>query len=207
MALITVEELETAMGTTFSDSELGKAEYLINGLSAYIESMSGIHFGVVTDQVERMRANPYGRIKFVKQPVSAVTLIHDYSTDSDLTDLNWFFDGIDELRGLYGYQVVDVTYSYGLAPPADVKFAATEAIKRGMYATDTNLKLKQVGDVVEQYQGMLPLTDQELDIFSSYGQNNWTIRLDPTPYPHSYFSYFPFDLTRSDAWDWEWWGG
>jgi len=200
VALLTVSDLEAAMGVTFSEAQVGRAEYLINGLTGYVQLKSGVSFVAVTGAVERFRASAYGRIKFKTLPINAVTTLHDYITNTDITDQSWYFDGIDEIRGLAGYQVVDVTYDYGLTViPDDVKWAATEAVKRGMLDQgNTNLKMKQVGDVIYEYGGMFPLTDPEIEIFESYGLGDYTIKLDPSRYPYGYgqgYPTYPFDVT------------
>jgi len=203
VALLTVEELEVAVGTSFSDADAARAQYYIDGLSAYIEKKTGTTFSVVEDAVERFRADPYGVVKFTLLPVTAVTTVHDFATDTDLEPGGWVWDGLSRLTNLCGHQVVDVTYSYGLEPPADVKWAATEAVKRGINtANNSNLVLKQVGDVIHQFGTMLPLTEAEQEIFNSYGVTEWTLKLGPGgDLPPNYYSYYPFDVTRGSYYD------
>ena len=211
MALLTPEDLETAMGTTFTETQLGKAEFLINGLSAFIQTKTGAVFEVVTGATDRFQADSYGKIRFYNLPVNGITLVHDYVLDYDIDEGYWAFDGIDTISGFYGNQVVDITYDYGQEPTDDVKYAATMAVMRGMTvpSNNSNIKSQQVGDVIVQYQGMLPLTDDELSIFEAYGVQTDNLRLDlwrNVDYYYNQASY-PFDLTRWDGYSWDGYSG
>jgi hypothetical protein len=206
VALVTVEDIETAMGTTFSETETGTAEFYINGLCAYIETKTGVSFATKTGQVKRFRADPYGIIKLNPGPVNAVSLIHDVYTNTDLTSDCWLWNGLDEIRYLYGFQIVDITYDYGIAVPADdVKMAATTAVMRGILSPQDGLKSKQVGDVIHQYAGMLPLSEEEMDVLLGYTNSEWTVKLDGGYYPHTAYSYFPFAVNRSDFYEGSQW--
>lgn len=203
MALLSAEDLEAAMGVTFTDADVAKAQYYINGLSSYIQHKTGVVFSVTTGAVERFRADAYGVVLLTKLPVQEITTVHDFISDTDVPEGGWVWDGLEHITNLCGWQVVDITYSYGLAVPDDVKWAATEACKRGMNNNaNDGLVLKQVGDVIHQYAGMLPLNPTEQEIFNYYGITEWSIKTTkPPPPPYGPLSpSWPFDVSYEQPW-------
>jgi hypothetical protein len=178
MGLLTVDELEDAMGgISFTEVQTNTANYLINRVSSYLESATGVTFEPVVGFVFRSKADSNGEIRFPVYPVTDVSNFHDFKSDLDITYPRW--DGLELLLGFFPSQVVDVTIDYGMTVvPADIKNVATEAVRRGMSANSTTLVSKTVGDVIYQFGDMLmfPAADQE--VIDSYEVHQGTMTLD-----------------------------
>lgn len=178
MAILTVDELQVAMNVTFTDGQAGQAQYYIDRVSSFIENQTGAKFSLVTGQVIREQADSYGEVEMMVWPISAITNIHDYLTDTDLPANCYRWDGIQTIYWFRPYQVVDVTVDYGIDPvPADIKGIAIEAIRRGMASNPTSLKSKAVGDVVYQYGTMLDFPAEDKAVIQSYTSTEGTYQL------------------------------
>jgi hypothetical protein len=178
MALVTVSELEDAMGgVDFNDTQIANANYLINRVSTYIESVTNTKFSPVTDFTFRAKSDDSGEIVAPVFPVTDVSNFHDFVTDLDISYPRW--DGMDLFYGLFSKQVVDITVSYGYDTcPDDLKNVVLEACKRGMSVTSTSLIMKTVGDVIYQYGDMLVFPQADQDIIDSYEQKIRTFTLE-----------------------------
>jgi hypothetical protein len=178
--LLTIDYLEAAMGKTFSDEEAGQVQFLIDGVSSYIETYTGTAFSPVVDQTIRFRSDSYGCIPLFKHPVTNVSVVHDYRDNFDLVaGVSYIWDGLQTIRGLRTRHVYDVTFSYGYDPcPLAVQVVATKAVMRGLSSTPSNLKALTVGDITEQYGDMLDFSDADVLILDNFKDTEGTIRLD-----------------------------
>lgn len=148
-ALIAISDLETALGRTFEDDEEeAKWQRYINSLSDYINSRVDVAFEIITDGVARLQANYEGEI-FLKGPVSKVTSVKDFRTHQEDPYVDW--DGISTLFNLWPDQVVDVTWSYGLAGvPDDIKNVMITGVLAALdEGSPIDLRSYKVGDVQE----------------------------------------------------------
>jgi hypothetical protein len=157
MALFTLEELAVALGREITDDEEPYYQYLIDSVSVYIESYTGVAFSRHEDETVRYRADGHGIIKLIGpvESVSSMTAVH--GTDPFKTYDYYFgpyWDGFDEVYYLPAYAVVDITYTYGLGEvPEDIKKAAIEAVAGRISGSDgAQLDTYIVGDVTEKFK-------------------------------------------------------
>lgn len=152
MALLTLEDLEIALGTTFDEDEVANAQYIIDATTSYIENQTGLSFSVKTDITKRFSADYYGRVELIPGPVTDVSAVKDWRTQGSTSYAYW--DGLDTVYNLYPGEVVDVTFSCGYeTAPGDLKFAATEITKSVVdNLPEGALRSKQVGDIAYFFQ-------------------------------------------------------
>lgn len=182
MPILTTADLESYMSQEFTDAQTTQADFIIDYVNQFIEDESGVLFESATGAVVRCRADCDGEIDFGNVPVSAVTLIHDYRTNTDMASGTWYFDGIDLLCGFYPYQVVDVTLNYTANASASVYGVALAMASRCMQQIVSNqrtdLKIKQVGDVLYEFAEALALQPNEQAVLDRYSVTETTWKLD-----------------------------
>ena len=183
MAVITLDDLETWMKTTFDDATAAQAQLMVDYINQLIADECNTVFGPETGSVQRCRADADGRIVFFNIPVADVSVVHDYRTDADLSTDVWCFDGIDTVSGLYPGQVVDVTMDFGWPTvPASVKGVALAMAGRGVGQLTSNtpagVTLKQVGDVIVEYGDVMAPTPTESAILAVYAITEGTIEIN-----------------------------
>lgn len=182
MALIEVSDLENYKETTFTEGQATQAQIILDYINQYIEDESGVIFEDAEGAVLRIKADCDGEIEFTDIPVSNVSLIHDFRTDTDVPANCWEFDGIETICGLYPYQVVDVTVDYTANASAAVYGIALGMASRCMDQVITNqrsdLIIKQVGDVLYQFAPALALQPHEKDVLDRYSRTERTWKLD-----------------------------
>jgi len=177
-ALITVQDVEDALGREAEDSEeIAQWQYYINVISLFINNFVDVSFEPLVLVTERLRADQYGQIK-LKSPVNDVTSVKNFRTQEE--DLYVDFDGIDLLMYLEPRQVVDVTYSYGYnVVPDDIHgLVLTLVLEQVNEIAPVNLKSHQVGDVVDVYAvtSVGKLFDQfAMDTLQKYATTQFTI--------------------------------
>lgn len=151
VALLDLDDLIVANGRAPNDAaEAAKWQFMIDAISAYINNYVDVSFSVKTGDVVRYEADYYGVIDLGGDPVSTVTSVKDWQSQ---TNVSYYWNGMNEIRYLNPNQVVDVTYTHGYTTvPDDIKFMATEAIvsQLGLGATGA-LTSFTVGDVTEAY--------------------------------------------------------
>jgi len=183
MAIISVTDLQNYMGITFTDTQTVQAAYIVDYINGFINDETDTSFGLETGVTIRVRTDVDGEYILQNIPVSAVTLIHDVATDTDLTSDQWIFDGIDTLCGFWPGQVLDVTMDFGVDPvPGSIIGVALSMAKRAMGQlisnTDSGLVLKQVGDVIYQFGDVLSPNKNEQTVLDAYSVTEFTMKLD-----------------------------
>lgn len=151
VALLDLEDVITIVGRSpNSAAEAAQWQFHIEAISAYISSYVDVSFEVKTGDVVRYEADYHGVIDLGGDPVSTVTSVKDWQSQTDVT---YYWNGLDQLFGLNPNQVVDVTYTHGYSTvPSDIRYLATEAVVGilGLGATGS-LTSFTVGDVTEVY--------------------------------------------------------
>jgi len=173
MSLLTIQDLEDAMGgVTFDSAETAQATFLIDRVSSYLESATSCKFTPVTGKVARLKADGNGEI-FLNYwyPVTDISNFHDFKTDLDITYPRW--DGIERISRLYPHQVIDMTFNYGFTDvPDDIHNVAVDACRRGMNSVPSNLTLKTVGDVTYQYGDTFAFSAADQNVIDSYSADD-----------------------------------
>lgn len=184
MSLLTIEDLEIALGRTLETEEEPQVQYLIDAVSAYIENYTSLSFSLNEDVTVRMRADYYGIIQLAPGPIGSVATVANVGNSLPTV---WYYDGIDSIYNLYPNQVVDVTYTYGYtAVPNDIKFVATEMVKSVVdNFPEGSLRSKQIGDVQYAFAEATAKSFGGLgaDILDSYAGGAYTIRTGPRNFP------------------------
>lgn len=176
MALLTLEDLAIALGREITTDEEPQYQFLIDSISAYIESYTGIAFSLHEDETLRYRADGHGIIKLIGPVVSVgstsvIAPTDPYSVYDPAPGP--YYDNFDEIYYLAPHAVVDVTYTYGLEEtPEDIRLAATEALTGRIEGTgNANLDTYAVGDVTERFKqpwGMESFSQLSQMVLDSY---------------------------------------
>lgn len=202
MALLDLNDLEVAMNRTFTGGEADQAQYYIDLISALVEGYTGVSFQPMTGTL-RAKADAYGTINIDYEPVTGVSSVIDYQTQLELN--SWSYDGLDCVFGLFPFQVVDITFTYGAgtAPP-EVVAVATEASKRAMMSfpgAGGPVKQHAVGDVIDVYDTFRSgstlgqyFNAGEMEILDSYKETNRTLKLGADERNSLYYSNYPLYL-------------
>lgn len=193
MGLITVDDVEIALGRDLVGAEAAQVDYYIDAWSGYIESYTGTFFTEHTDEIKRLQADYYGLIDFKFGPVTDVTSILS-PTGSPIWCAQW--DYLNTIYGLYPNQVVDVTLTYGYADvPADIANFCTSAVVDTM-DNPGGMTAHRVGDVTEDYSGNWsarpPINFQSMGtaVLDSYRITETTWRIGPREFPPP--AFLPF---------------
>lgn len=188
MGLITVSELEEATGVTITN--IGRAQFVIDSISAYIESQTGQKFSPVIDQTVRCQADSYGIIEFAD--LDDVSAVKDAETG---VTASYGWDRMNKIYGLCSYQVVDVTISYGWdEPPEDILGILITLCAEALgLPLGGDMQRKRVGDVEEQFSvtvtsSRVLVTPSGLmtEVFNSYLPAGKSWRLGPMNFSNSY---------------------
>lgn len=196
MALTTLELLEQALGRELTGDEALTANYLIDLVSTYIETYTGI---IVDDdespgeqQSLRVKSDYYGTVTLTGGPVASVDSVKMWASQGEHPCWQW--DGLNQVYGLRGNETVDITYTVGYAVvPKDIQMVATQGVKRlfdSPSGQETGPVTKyRVGDVEESYRavdvGALGglFNDLERTILEEYRTTETTWRLGWTQQP------------------------
>lgn len=147
-ALITLQELEKALGVTFeTEADQDQAQYYINTISAFINKYVDVSFEFVENGTLRYKTDWNGTIT-LRGPVESVTGVARPGTDAVPCHL---FDDIDVIYNLQPNTAYDVTYTYGYETvPEDVKSVVIEGCRSSLNNPNSSLSFR-VGDVTETY--------------------------------------------------------
>jgi len=147
--LITIDDLENALGREPTEYEEAEWQRYITLVSSYINESVDVSFTETTETV-RLKADGFGQIK-LKGPVTDIVSVKNFRTGNEDPWVD--FDGIDTLFYLEPHQVVDVTYTHGYSTvPADIKDVCVNLVLNLLGEnTPTNIIKYRVGDVEEQY--------------------------------------------------------
>lgn len=188
MGLLQIHDLEIALDRTLDNDEEPNAHYLIDAITAYIETVTDTAFSPHTNETVRELADFYGVVTLSPGPVTLVSSVTAINYISPI----WHFDGYNTIYNLYPNQVVDIVYSYGLDQvPPDIKYAAAEMVKSVIQGLpEGGLKSKQVGDVNYAFADAATHKFHGLgaDVLDAYTPVGTTYRLG-RGYPNSYGYY------------------
>lgn len=188
MALLTIEDLEIALGRSLESDEEPNAQYLIDAVSAYIEDVTDTAFSEHTAVTERFLADYYGIIELSPYPVNDVISVTAVNYVSPM----WYWDGGQCIYNLYPNQVVDITYDYGKSSvPTSIKSVASEMVKSVIdNLPEGALKSKQVGDVQHTFAEAAGANFNDLgkEVLEGYSSVGTTVRLG-RGFP-SYYGYY-----------------
>ncbi len=195
MSIITIEQLETALGRDLTTEQEAQAQFFIDAITAAIETYTGTTFTLQEDVTLRMQADYYGQIRLPMKPIQEVSAV-EYSTNTTptaqpVTPLFWGFDGYDTIYNLPAHVVLDVTLSYGYATaPADIQAYVVWATT-GVLNNPDGLESFRVGDVTETYgqaasaSGITSYAGLMQQTLDSYKDTYDTWRLGPRNYIRS----------------------
>src|SRR6478752_7103413 len=148
-ALVTIEELEAALATTFEDGspEEAQAQYYIDTISAFINSYVDVSFEKHTDETVRYRADYYGTVTLAGPVDSVAGVVRPNSTYV----VPFLFDDFDKVYNLQPSVAYDITYTWGYDEvPMDIKGVVIEAVRASINNPNNSLSFR-VGDVTETY--------------------------------------------------------
>lgn len=193
MGIVSVSTVGKAMKKTFDDQQSEQVQYYIDVVSSYIETETGCSFVKIVGDVIREEADEAGRISLTQEPIHDIQSVVDFQTTIELLpQTQYFWNGINTIRGLYPFQVVDITLDYGYDPcPMDIQGVVVEAIRRGLATGNLPVKQTTVGDVTVIYGDLLTFSKSDLEIIGRYGSTETT--WGPSE-PDRYETHFyPFD--------------
>lgn len=205
MGLISMEYLESALGSEVPEADLPKVQRYIDIVSAFVKNYTGMNFTVVTEAVIKAVADGKGIIEIPDLiSVETVELRDGYTgTYSDVTSSIYYaynsgyygsysqygfgFDGLSQIYGLRPRHSYRITCSYGRECPDDIKGVIVLLVLAGsgLDATAVNgLKSYRVGDVEEFYGVMggpdeptVTLSSLMSQVLNSYAGSTGNIRL------------------------------
>ncbi len=181
VALITVQDIEVALGREVEDSEeLAEWQFYIDTISAFINDYVDCSFERFEDVTERFTADYYGQVK-LPTPVVSITSVKDVRWGNE--DLSVDFDiGTNSLFYLLPGQVVNITYTYGYSTiPDDIQqLVLSTVLAQINEIAPVALRQFKVGDVEEQYreseiQKLFSITGRRT--LNKYGSNSYTINV------------------------------
>lgn len=205
MGLISMEYLESVLGSEVSEEDLPKVQRYIDIVSEFVKTYTGLKFTVVTEAQIKAVADGKGIIE-IPDLISVETVeLRDGYTGlyGDVTSSIYYaynsgyygsygqygfgFDGMSQIYGLRPKHSYRITCSYGRACPEDVKgvIALLVLAGSGLDATAVNgLKSYRVGDVEEFYGIMggpdeptVTLSSLMTTVLSAYRAGDGTLRL------------------------------
>lgn len=158
-ALITITDIEAALGEDISVDDEPRIQYYINVVSSYIEGYTGVSFSLQEDAVIRAVADGRGIIEIdeIVEITEVAQLDPSVGTYGGISVgfPGYYFDGIDKIYGLDPYETYRITLTYGhTSIPTEIKGVATKLVLAG---TDLDtvatggLRSYRVGDVEESY--------------------------------------------------------
>lgn len=180
MSLVTIADLEEALGIEISSEDINPTQFLLDKISAYIETYTGITFSLVEEAEVKLTSDYYGIID-LPGPVIEVLGVKNWRDDSDV--FYWDFNGDSELSGFYPDQTVVVTLSYGYETvPSDIKLVALDmAVSATAAPRISEVTMKTVGDVSEKfaaYSSLANFMDEfSKSVLDSYRVSEWSQRL------------------------------
>lgn len=158
--MFTLADLEVALQRSISPEQQDYYQSLIDQVTSYIESETGVAFSLHTNETLRYRADGWGIVELVGPVVSVASITpliqsnYSYRYDGWYWSAQW--NGLGDIDGLAPFEVVDVTYTYGYDVadvPKDIKGVAIDAVAgviKGRAPTD--LQERTVGDITYKYR-------------------------------------------------------
>lgn len=159
--MFTISDLEVPLQRSIQPAEEPYYQYLIDQVTAYIESVTGVAFSKHTNETVRYRADGWGVVELVGPVVSVASITPLIQSNYTYRYDGWYWapaewDGLSEITSLAPYEVVDVTYTYGydLADvPNDIKSVAIDTLIRKLNGrTPEELEEKAVGDITYRWR-------------------------------------------------------
>lgn len=192
--IITVSDVETALGRTFTAEEEAQATYYINRISAFIGSYCDlISLEEVVDDEIRAQADYYGIIEVGGGPISVVTSVEAVDGTGEV---GYSFDGSNRIFGFEPFQTVDIVLTRGSdVIPEDLKQVALDAVVDVMrLPSEVRLTQRKVGDITYVYEnGDGTATVQfSQNVLDRYATTEYTWRLgspmiEPNVLPENWF--------------------
>lgn len=192
MGIVSLLEVERAIGQCFDPSESKRVEYYIDYISALVEDYTGKSFTQKTDVILTAQSDAYGYIVMGCTPLLTISSVV-YSVDAvpvvGVGEVpNWMFDGLDTIFNLCANLTVNITCSFGyVTAPLPVKGYVIEAVKY-VINNPSGLASFRVGDVTQTYvgaSGEATFTSLSNDALQPYMTNEATMRLAQTHYKQS----------------------
>lgn len=159
--MFTISDLEVPLRRSIDPAEEPYHQYLIDQVTVYIESVTGVAFSRHTNETVRYRADGQGVVELVGPVVSVTNIVPLIQSNYTYRYDGWYWvpaawDGLSDIVGLAPYEVVDVTYTYGYdlsEVPKDIKAVAMSVVLgkvngRGLEA----LEEKSVGDITYKWR-------------------------------------------------------
>lgn len=189
MSFVTIEDLETATGETIADEDLGKTQFLLDGVCSYIETITDRSFTQYIDYTVRCRADAYGLVKF-----DGLTDVSDVKSPVNGDSVSFAWDYFNTIYGLCAFQVVDAVISFGPdEPPTDISTIVIDLVGSalGISPANSDVTKQRVGDVDVTYHGakvtngqvVVTLTDLQAAVLDKYRVKNYTWNLGSMSFP------------------------
>lgn len=180
MSIITVEQLEQFMGTTFDETQTSQASMQVVLADAAITALTGVTFYPVDDEVISAQSDGHGIIELVEKPVRNVTSVMQWdSTDEDDC---WLWDGMAGIYNLRPKTTYTITYSFGsINTPNDIQIVALGMCSRVMN-NPSGLRQETVGAISITYPGIggeagtINISNLEESILAKYKPIAWSYR-------------------------------
>lgn len=192
MGILTVEQLASAIGTTFTTEKAQSAQFYIDVVSSYLETETGVSFFKITGETIRMESDARGRVELTMEPIQDVTSVVDFETQVELTPITEYkWNGLNTLKLFRPFRTFDITLDYGYDPcPMDIVGVCVEAVRRGLATGNIPYKQQTVGDVTVIYGDLLTFSKSDLEIIGRYGQQETTWGpTDDSPYETRFYSF------------------
>jgi hypothetical protein len=179
--LITVGDVEIAIGRDLTAAETARVEQLISQVSSYIETRTGLAFEPFTDRTVRFQSDYTGTVDLSPGPATSVTSVTAVVTTGyflPATGLSFGYDGFNTVYNLYPCQAVDIVYSGGLEEiPEDLAGVCLDGVLRKFLAgpagaTSGAISKKMVGGVAYEYAiDSRSFSDDSLAILDLYSSD------------------------------------
>lgn len=168
--MFTIADLEVPLRRSIDPVDEPYYGYLIDQVTSYIETVTGVAFSRHTNETVRYRADGQGVVELVGPVVSVSTISPLIQSNYTYRYDGWYWvpaawDGLGEVNGLAPYEVVDVTYTYGydLAEvPSDIKSVAMDVVLGKLEGRPPDvLEEKTVGDITYRWR----VSEADFDAF------------------------------------------
>ncbi|MGW6541227.1 hypothetical protein ACWGDD_36090 [Streptomyces sp. NPDC055011] len=168
--MFTIADLEIPLRRSILPAEEPYYQYLIDQVTAYIETVTGVAFTLHTNETVRYRADGHGIVELVGPVVEVANIAPLIQSNYTYRYDGWYWmpavwDGLSDIEGLAPYEVVDVTYTYGYdldEVPQDIKGVAMDAVLGKVNGrTPGDLEEKTVGDITYKWR----VSEADFDAF------------------------------------------
>lgn len=168
--MFTIADLEVPLRRSIDPTDEPYYQFLIDQVTTYIESVTGVAFSRHTNETLRYRADGHGVVELVGPVVTVTNVAPLIQSNYTYRYDGWYWapaawDGLSDIEGLAPYEVVDVTYTYGydLAEvPRDIKSVAMDVVLRKLNGRNPDeLEQKSVGDITYKWR----VSEADFDAF------------------------------------------